>query len=107
VTSQLPVAHWHEALGDPTIADAILDRLVHSAYRLELRGESLRRAQRPAARTGGPAGGSEEPIAPEPAATEAPGRPRRGRADPGHPTPASGSAGSAAMPDYPQTDERR
>ncbi len=43
VTSQLPVAHWHEALGEPTIADAILDRLVHNAHRLELRGESMRR----------------------------------------------------------------
>ena len=43
VTSQLPVGHWHEALGEPTIADAILDRLVHNAYRIELRGESLRR----------------------------------------------------------------
>jgi len=43
VTSQLPVSHWHEALGEPTIADAILDRLVHNAYRIELRGDSLRR----------------------------------------------------------------
>ena len=40
VTSQLPVGHWHEALGEPTVADAILDRLVHAAYRLELRGDS-------------------------------------------------------------------
>jgi DNA replication protein DnaC len=44
VTSQLPVGHWHEALGDPTVADAILDRLVHGAHRLELRGDSRRRA---------------------------------------------------------------
>jgi DNA replication protein DnaC len=43
VTSQLPVANWHEALGDPTLADAILDRLTHNAHRLELRGDSLRR----------------------------------------------------------------
>jgi DNA replication protein DnaC len=43
VASQLPVAHWHEALGDPTLADAILDRLVHRAYKLELHGESLRK----------------------------------------------------------------
>jgi DNA replication protein DnaC len=48
VTSQLPVGHWHEALGEPTIADAILDRLVHNAYRLELRGDSRRRATRAA-----------------------------------------------------------
>ena len=45
ITSQLPVANWHEALGDPTLADAILDRLVHNAHRLELRGDSLRRQQ--------------------------------------------------------------
>ena len=45
VTSQLPISHWHESLGEPTIAEAILDRLVHQAHRLELRGESLRKAQ--------------------------------------------------------------
>ena len=44
VTSQLPVEHWHEIVGDPTIADAILDRLVHNAHRLILKGESLRKA---------------------------------------------------------------
>jgi DNA replication protein DnaC len=44
VTSQLPVDHWHEVIGDPTIADAVLDRLVHNAYRLTLKGESLRKA---------------------------------------------------------------
>ena len=43
VTSQLPVDNWHEQIGDPTIADAVLDRLVHSAHRLELKGESLRK----------------------------------------------------------------
>jgi DNA replication protein DnaC len=43
VTSQLPVAHWHEHIGNPTIADALLDRLVHSAHRIELKGESLRK----------------------------------------------------------------
>ena len=42
LTSQLPVAHWHEQIGDPTIADSILDRLVHNAYRIELNGESMR-----------------------------------------------------------------
>ncbi len=44
VTSQLPVEHWHEIIGDPTLADAILDRLVHNAHRLALKGESLRKA---------------------------------------------------------------
>ncbi len=43
VTNQMPVDKWHELIGDPTLADAILDRLVHNAYRLELKGESLRR----------------------------------------------------------------
>ncbi len=43
VTSQLPIDQWHEAIGDPTLADAILDRLVHNAHRLSLTGESMRR----------------------------------------------------------------
>lgn len=43
VTSQLPVEHWHEALGDPTLADAILDRLVHNAYKIMLKGDSMRK----------------------------------------------------------------
>lgn len=47
VTSQLPVAHWHEVIGDPTLADAILDRLVHNAHKLALKGESLRKKRKP------------------------------------------------------------
>jgi len=43
VTSQFPVDHWHEIIGDPTLADAILDRLVHNAYRINLKGESMRK----------------------------------------------------------------
>ena len=43
VASQIPVKHWHEAMGDPTLADAILDRLVHNAHRLRLTGESMRK----------------------------------------------------------------
>ena len=43
VTSQVPVDHWHEVIGDPTSADAVLDRLVHNAHRLTLKGESLRK----------------------------------------------------------------
>ena len=46
LTSQMPVAHWHEQIGDPTIADSILDRLIHNAYRIELKGESLRKKRR-------------------------------------------------------------
>jgi DNA replication protein DnaC len=45
ITSQLPVEHWHEALGDPTLADAILDRLVHNAYKITWQGESMRKRQ--------------------------------------------------------------
>ena len=43
VTSQFPIEHWHEAIGDPTLADAILDRLVHNAYKLTLKGDSMRK----------------------------------------------------------------
>ena len=43
VTSQLPVDHWHEAIGNPTLADAILDRLIHNAYKMALKGESMRK----------------------------------------------------------------
>ena len=43
VTSQIPVDRWHALIGDPTIGDAILDRLVHNAHRIQLRGDSLRR----------------------------------------------------------------
>jgi len=45
VTSQLPINLWHESIGDNTLADAILDRLVHNAYRIELTGESMRKTR--------------------------------------------------------------
>jgi len=45
ITSQLPIDHWHDIIGDPTLADAILDRLVHNAYKLNLEGESMRKKQ--------------------------------------------------------------
>ena len=45
VTSQVPVSRWHELMGDPTIGDAILDRVVHRAHRIELKGPSLRKRQ--------------------------------------------------------------
>ena len=51
LTSQLPVDHWHEVIADPTIADAVLDRLVHTAHRLALDGDTLRKpAQKPDSR---------------------------------------------------------
>ena len=43
LTSQLPVSKWHAQIGDPTVADSILDRLVHAAHRIELQGESMRK----------------------------------------------------------------
>ncbi len=46
ITSQLPVANWHELLEDATIADAIMDRIVYSSHRIELNGESLRKRQK-------------------------------------------------------------
>ena len=45
ITSQLPVTHWHEAIGDPTLADAILDRLLHNSHKMQLKGESMRKIQ--------------------------------------------------------------
>jgi len=47
VAAQLPVKHWHENIGDPTLADAILDRLIHNAHQISLKGESMRRKKRP------------------------------------------------------------
>ena len=46
LTSQLPVKMWHEIIGEQTVADAILDRIVHDAHRIELKGESLRKQKR-------------------------------------------------------------
>ncbi len=42
-TSQVPVSKWHEVVGEQTIADAILDRIIHDAHRLELKGDSMRK----------------------------------------------------------------
>jgi DNA replication protein DnaC len=46
ITAQLPVKHWHETIGDPTLADAILDRLIHNAYTITLKGESMRKKKK-------------------------------------------------------------
>lgn len=43
ITSQFPISAWHDLIGDPTVADAILDRLVHNAHKIELKGESMRK----------------------------------------------------------------
>ena len=54
LTSQLPIEHWHAWLNDPTVADAILDRLVHRAHRIALKGESLRRKTQEKSKTATP-----------------------------------------------------
>lgn len=46
ITSQVPISKWHEIIGEQTIADAILDRIVHDAHRIEMKGESLRKKKR-------------------------------------------------------------
>lgn len=67
VTSQLPVKQWHEALGDATIADAIMDRLVHNAHRIELRGhESFRDPKRSATTVSTAAADDSRPRHPAP-----------------------------------------
>ena len=45
IASQLPVDAWHDVIGEPTFADAILDRIVHNAYRLNLDGQSMRKTK--------------------------------------------------------------
>ena len=52
VTSQLPVESWHDVIPDPTVSDAVLDRLVHTAHRLELKGETLRNPQNKTSKRG-------------------------------------------------------
>lgn len=56
VASQLPIAHWHDALGEPTLADAVCDRLLHAAHRIQLRGESLRKPRGGSGSDGGRGG---------------------------------------------------
>ena len=64
LASQIPLSSWHRAIGDSTYAEAILDRIVHAAYRVELQGDSLRKPARGAAPSGStidqPASHSEE-----------------------------------------------
>ncbi|EIZ78098.1 Insertion sequence IS21 putative ATP-binding protein [Novosphingobium sp. Rr 2-17] len=51
ITAQLPVAAWHDMIGEPTIADAILDRIIHNAHRITLKGDSMRRQKTPSSLT--------------------------------------------------------
>ena len=66
ITSQLPVEAWHDVIGEPTFADAILDRIVHNAYRLALEGPSMRKDDEEVA------GATDE------TATEPPSKPAKG-----------------------------
>ena len=61
VTSQLPIDRWHSYLGDPTLADAILDRLVHNAHRIVLKGESMRARRGQSSESKGVGKGGEDP----------------------------------------------
>ena len=73
ITSQLPIETWHEVIGEPTFADAILDRLVHNAYRLALDGASMRKIKAGEAETTGePAAAPVDPMATADTATAAP-----------------------------------
>jgi DNA replication protein DnaC len=69
ITSQLPVTTWHEVIGEPTLGDAILDRIVHNAFRLELDGPSMRKLK---------ASEPTEAAAPAVATTAADGKPPKG-----------------------------
>ena len=66
ITSQIPVKTWHDLIGEPTVADAICDRLIHSAYIIELQGPSLRET-RAKTQSDTPIGGEAEPPAAPPA----------------------------------------
>jgi DNA replication protein DnaC len=46
IAAQLPIEHWHDIIGDPTLADAILDRLIHNAHKINLKGESMRKKRK-------------------------------------------------------------
>lgn len=52
ITAQLPIAQWHAMIGEPTIADAILDRIIHNAHRVTLEGDSMRKQKTPPLLTG-------------------------------------------------------
>jgi len=52
LVTQIPVAEWHERMANPTLADAIMDRVIHNAYRLELKGESMRKSKSPLTNAG-------------------------------------------------------
>ena len=78
VTSQMPVKQWHEVLGDATVADAILDRLIHNAHRIELRGHESLRGSRAAA-TNPPAPAADGPKPPNQAPSQGSAEKRRHR----------------------------
>lgn len=92
VTSQLPVESWYEVIGDPTLADAILDRLVHSAYRVAMEGDSMRANRHDGERDGSEGGSDEKSGSQRP-------HKRRSRLDQGRGIPRFGpDGGPAARP---------
>jgi DNA replication protein DnaC len=52
LATQIPVSDWHDRLGNPTLSDAVMDRIIHNAYRLELKGESMRKRRSPLTHSG-------------------------------------------------------
>jgi len=96
-----------DRVGEGGLADAILDRLVHNAYRLELKGDSRRRAARAPDDPAEVAPAPDAAIMPDPPATDGPGRPRQHRGGTDDPPGSPLSPATGGVPDYPQTTERR
>ena len=69
ITSQLPVERWYEIIGNPTLADAILDRIIHNAYRIELTGDSMRKHKASQAELEAPLPAKEVPKSASPSAS--------------------------------------
>jgi DNA replication protein DnaC len=78
ITSQVPVKHWHETIANPTVADAILDRLVHNAHRLQLDGPSMRKLKAAAHLSSPQQVDGEEQSSAEQAAHASPSKPAKG-----------------------------
>jgi DNA replication protein DnaC len=87
ITSQLPIDKWHEVIGEPTFADAILDRIVHNVYRLQLDGPSMRKVKAAEAEAAGPP----RDLPTRPARARHPQGRRRERRNEDHAAPPAGS----------------
>ena len=91
ITSQLPVDTWHEVIGEPTFADAILDRIVHNAYRLALDGPSMRKPEAAEADAAADERHQQRPPPRRPSRRKEPGNDRRAQ----HPARPRGSTGTS------------